>query len=61
VELPRLIHQEYLAESFLLFVHGVLDSVRHVGCHFLRELGFASVKCPLSDSETTSVYVTRHK
>ena len=61
VELPSLTHLECLAESFLLHLHRLPDSVHHAGRRFLRKLRFASVKCPLSDPEVTSVYVTHNK
>jgi len=60
VELPRLTPLEHLAESFLLHVLRVLDSVHHAVRHFLREIGIASIKCPLSDPEKTSLYVTHN-
>jgi hypothetical protein len=61
MEMPRLTHLEYQAESFLLHFHRVLDSVHQAGCHFLLELSVASVKCPLSDPEMASLYVTGDK
>jgi hypothetical protein len=61
VELPSLTHLEYQAHSFLLHRHRVLDPVHQAGCHFLPESSVASVKCPLSDPEMTSVYVTGDK
>jgi hypothetical protein len=61
VELPSLTLLDYLAESFLLHLHRVLDAVHHVGRRFLLELSIASVKGPLSDPEMTSGYVIRHK
>jgi hypothetical protein len=61
VELPSLTHLEYQAESFLLHLRRVLVAVHQAGRHFLLELSVASVKCPLSDPEMTSVYVTGDK
>ena len=61
VELPRLTPLDYLAESFLLYVLRVPDSVHHAGRQFLGEKRIASVKCPFSDPEMTSVYVKNNK
>ena len=61
IELPSLTPLEYLAESFLLHLLRVPDSVHHGGRQFLREIGIASIKYPLSDPEMTSVYVTHNK
>jgi hypothetical protein len=41
VEVPIVTHLEYLAESLLLHLHRVSDSVHHAGFHFLRDLGIA--------------------
>ena len=61
MDFPSLTPLDYLADSFLVHVLLVPDSVLHAVRYFLCEMVIASVKCPHSDPEMTSVYVTHNK